>query len=378
MRIAAAFAVFLLALGTAFAQRHKAPIVPNTPEGELLSQIGSETDEAKKLALLEQFAEKFPDHGAVAWVYEQLIAAETKAGAFDKAMAFGEKVLAIDPGDARSAHAALKAAEAKRDAEAIVKWSNRTAEIAEKNVASSRPEGMDEDLWAVELDFSKQVILYTEYSLYAAVLQAPDPQKRIMLAEALDKRNPDSQYAPAVAEQWFVALMQAGRGEDAVALANRMIDKGKGSAEMMLAAAGAMIGKKQSARAIELAAKAREASAAAAKPEGVSGADWQARQAQIAGRASWIAGVAHAAENRWAEADKALREALPAVRGDQNMLAEALFYLGVANYRLGEAGETDRIKDALEYSRQCAAIPGRFQGPANTNIKAIRARYRFQ
>ena len=89
-----------------FAQRHKAPIVPNTPEGELLSQIRSETDDAKKLALLEQFAAQYSDHGAVTWVYEQLIAAETKAGAYDKAFDYGEKLLAIDPGDARSAHAA--------------------------------------------------------------------------------------------------------------------------------------------------------------------------------------------------------------------------------------------------------------------------------
>ncbi len=361
-----------------FAQRHKAPIVPNTPEGELLSQIRSETDDAKKLALLEQFAAQYSDHGAVTWVYEQLIAAETKAGAYDKAFDYGEKLLAIDPGDARSAHAALKAAEAKRDAEAIIKWSNRTAEIAAKNVASSRPENMDEDLWAAELDFSKQVILYTEYSLYAAVLQIPDPQTRIMLAEALDMRNPDSQYAPAVAEQWFVALMQVGRSEDALALANRWVEKGKASAEMMLAVAGAMTGNKQTARAIELAAKAKEAIAASPKPEGVSDADWQARQTRIAGRASWIAGVAHAAENRWAEADKALREALPTIRDDQNVLAEALFYLGVANYRLAEAGETSRVKDALEYSRQCAAIPGRFQEPANTNVKAIRSRFRVQ
>jgi hypothetical protein len=128
---------------------------------------------------------------------------------------------------------------------------------------------------------------------------------------------------------------------------------------------------------VELATKALEMTSAP-KPEGVSDADWQKRQAMLAGRAKWILGVTYAGQNKWALADKSLREALPALEGDNNVLAEALFYLGVANYRLAEAGQTDRAKDALVFSQKCAAIPGRFQGPANTNIKAIRSQYRIK
>ncbi len=378
MRIATAAAVLLLAFGAANAQRHRISINTETPEGQILQQAGSESDEAKKLALLEQFAAQYPKHEAIAWVYEQLIPAETKAGNFDKAMDAGDKLLAIDPGDARSAHAALKAAEAKKDPDAILKWSDTTSAIARKIAAAPKPEDADEDQWKADVDFAKQVDVYTEYSIYAAVLQTADPAKRIMLAEALDKRNPESQYSTQVSEQWFVALLQAGRGEEAVALADRMVAKDKASVEMMLASAGAAIPKKEMDRAIELANKALEMNAASPKPEGVSDADWQKRQAILAGRAKFILGVTYAGQNKWALADKSLREALPSLEGDQNTLAEALFNLGVANYRLGEAGQTDRIKDALTFSQQCAAIPGRFQGPANNNIRAIRSQYRIR
>jgi hypothetical protein len=57
------------------------------------------------------------------------------------------------------------------------------------------------------------------------------------------------------------------------------------------------------------------------------------------------------------------------------MLAEALFYLGLANYRLAEGGQKERAGDAVRFSQQCAAIPGPFQVPARTNLKAIRAKY---
>ncbi len=379
MRVGAGVVILLLAAGAAAAQRHKVSINTETPEGQILQQIGSETDAAKKLALMEQFAAQHPKHEAIAWVLEQLIPAETKAGNFDKAMDAGEKLLAVDPEDARSAHETLKAAEAKKDPDAILKWSNATSAVARKIAASPKPQDEDDvETWKSDVDFAKQLDIYTEYSLYAAVLQSPDPQKRIMLAEALEKRNPDSQYFDQVAEQWFVALLQAQRGEEAVALADRMIAKGKGSVEMVLAAAGSALGKKQFDGAIELSNKALEKNAAAPKPEGVSDADWQNRKSMLAGRAKWIIGLAYAGQSKWALADKTLREAVPAVQSDKDMLAEALFNLGVANYRLGEAGDTDRIKDALAFSQQCAAIPGRFQGPANTNIKAIRSRYRIK
>jgi hypothetical protein len=147
---------------------------------------------------------------------------------------------------------------------------------------------------------------------------------------------------------------------------------------MLLGMASGYITKKQPDKTLEFAEKAAAAAAARPKPEGVSDADWQARQSVLVGRAKWISGVTYAGQSKWALADTALRAALPSVQNDKNILAEALFYLGLANYRLGEAGDTERIKDALKFNTQCAAIPGRFQGPANTNIKAIRSQYRVK
>ena len=65
-----------------------------------VEQIGTESDEAKKLALLEDFAAKYPKHEGVSWVYEQLVAAYDKTSQPDKLLATGEKLLALRRGSA--------------------------------------------------------------------------------------------------------------------------------------------------------------------------------------------------------------------------------------------------------------------------------------
>src|SRR3990172_2273975 len=103
------------------AQRHKLTINAETPEGQLLQQIGLESDVPKKLALMEQFGAQFPKHEAAAWVYAQMVPAYSEAQQYDKAMDAGDKLLALDPEDVEIAHACLKAAEAKKDPDAVKK-----------------------------------------------------------------------------------------------------------------------------------------------------------------------------------------------------------------------------------------------------------------
>jgi hypothetical protein len=146
---------------------------------------------------------------------------------------------------------------------------------------------------------------------------------------------------------------------------------------MMLAVASSYMGK-QNDKVLETSAKAIEVMNARAKPEGMSDADWQTRKTQVIGRAQWMQGVAHASANKWAAADQALRAALPGIANSPEMKAEALFYLGLANYRLAEAGNTERARDALRFSQECAAIAGRFQAPARQNVKAIQSQYRIR
>ena len=64
---------------------------------------------------------------------------------------------------------------------------------------------------ARKLGNRRQLDTYTEYSLFSAALKSQDPRKRIELADALDARNPKSQYLPMLAEIRFNPYQSVGR-----------------------------------------------------------------------------------------------------------------------------------------------------------------------
>ncbi|HOL73851.1 MAG TPA: hypothetical protein PKW45_20570, partial [Bryobacteraceae bacterium] len=239
MRPLVAIASLLLAVWTANAQRHAITINTETPEGALLQQIGQESDQTKKIALLEQFASQYPKHEGTPWVYEMLMEAYTTAGQPDNAIAAGEKLLALKPDDAQTAHACLKTAlEIKRDPDLVLKWAPITSDVARKIAQTPKPSDEDEvEDWQHEVDYAKQLDIYTEYSLYAMALQTPDPQKKIALGDLLEQRNPESQYIPMVAEHRFMAYIQTGDNAKAVALAEKTLERDQTNAEMLLAVA---------------------------------------------------------------------------------------------------------------------------------------------
>lgn len=380
MKTIAAVAALCLAVGTASAQRHRIGIGADTPEGALLQQIEQETDEAKKIALLEQFAEKYPKHEGAAWVYEMEIESYAKANQPDKVIAAGEKLIALDPEEVYAGHACLKAAaETKADPELTLQWAPRVSEMARKVAATPKPqEERMHEYWKARVDYAQQLDVYTEYTFYAMALRARDPKTRIALGETLMERSPESQYVAQIAQPLALAYIQSGENAKAVALTEKALAKDPNNAEMLLAAATSYNATKQPDKAIAAAAKAAEAVEKQAKPEGVAEADWQARKATVTTQAKFLLGVTYAAQEKWTQCDQALRAALPGLAGSPDQNSEALFYLGLANYRLAAQGGAALAKEALKFSEQCAALPGRYQSAARTNARAIRQQYKLR
>src|SRR6266567_3250768 len=123
MRLSGIALFLTIAAATASAQRFSiGEIDAEKPAGQLLQLIGQEPDEAKKVALMEQFVAKFPGDKALGAVYEQMQAAYIKANQPDKVMETTEKLLALDPTYDVAGHQGLQAAQAKKDPDLIKKW----------------------------------------------------------------------------------------------------------------------------------------------------------------------------------------------------------------------------------------------------------------
>lgn len=378
-----AIALLLLTL-SAFpltAQRHKLTVNAETPEGALLQMIGQEAEGSpRRTAMLEGFVEKHGKHESAAWALQQLQGAYMKANDFDKAVSVGEKLLAIDPMDVETSQGNLKAAEGKKDAGLVLKWATNTSDIARKVVASPQPKGEDEvEEWKRLVDYSKQVDIYTEYSLYATGLQSTNPKVRLQLFKALESRSPDSQYIKETKPLLFMALQQTGDNAGALAMGEKILSTDQTNDDILLFAASQYFdGMKDKVKAVQYAQKLVEVLPTKVKPAGVSDADWQKNVNLKSGIGYWMMGLVAATDNKWQETDKLLRQALPNVQTNNEMKAETLFYLGLANFKMGEP-KADKVKiaDAYRFSQQSAAIPGKYQAPASANVKAMKMKYKL-
>ncbi|HEV3199587.1 MAG TPA: hypothetical protein VGZ73_16905 [Bryobacteraceae bacterium] len=363
----------------AFGQRHKLEEVDSEkPEGKLLQQLMQENDPGKKTALMEQFATQFPKLETSAWVLEQLQAAYVKAGDADKIIAAGEKLLAIDPDDPEAALQCLKAAETKKDAELIKKWSATTSANARKMANTPKPADADAESWKSQMDYAKQVDTYSEYALFSTAVQARDPKVVIDLAETLNQRNPKSEYTARTQQALFAAYQQAGANDKALALAERTLATDQSNENMLLAVTDSYLQSKKDPEKIHAySTKIVEVMGSKPKPEGFSDADWMAHKNQVTGLAHYLNGKQYAAENKHAQVDQEMKKALPLVESSPALAGikpELLFLLAFSDYKLASANP-EMAQSAANYFRACAALKSGYQTQAAANLKRIQTEY---
>lgn len=364
--------VFLSFMAASYsAQGQGIMINPATPEGRLLQQVKDESDDAKKLALMEQFLAQYPKHEGTRWVYSQLVAAHARLGEFDKAFAVADKELAQSPFDMETAYAAVKAAEAKKDADAVRKWAVQCSDLARKAVQAPKSEDEDDDAFKQRVDAAKRVDTYTEYALFATAVQVPEPAKKAELLKTLEERSPESTYVSQGYGLHFQALVQSGDLPGAVALAERLIPKNQANEEMVATAGDYLLRQNQDPqKVLDYSAKLIAMVNGRTKPEAASDADWQKWKTHFLGWGQWMTGVTYCVQGKFADSNKVLREALPLLEGNDEYKASALFNLGVANSQLRN------VADAGKFFGECTAMTSPYKAMCADNLKKIRSAYR--
>lgn len=368
-------ALSLAAQALSAQERYKFQLDAGTPEGSLLQMAGQAEDDAKKLALYEEFLQKYPAHAGATYAYAHAQPLMLKAGQLDKVMAAADAILKVDPYDAPSAYNGLQAAEQKKDVEAIKTWSARTVEAARKVQGLKKPDDEEAvEVWKREVDYANQVITRCEYSLYATALASTDPKMVIDLGNALVERHPESQYIPQIASKYIASLQQTGQKEQAGAFAEKVIEKDKSNPELLLVAADSYLqSKKNPEKVIEYSQALVTAAQGQAMPAGVDAAAWKKRQDTFIGLGHWMTGMTYASQNKWADTDKSFRESLPFIAGNNDLLAPAYFYLGLANYNMSRSPKPNpKLRaEAKRFNELCSAIRSPYQQRAIQNLNAI-------
>jgi tetratricopeptide (TPR) repeat protein len=278
------------------------------------------------------------------------------------------------PGDLEDAYKNLKEAEAKKDPAQVKKLAGETCALARRDASLPAPVDDDEkEEWKNHVAYARDVETYTEYALFVAAIQAPPAAAADLLA-ALEQQNPKSKYLEDAYGRYFLALNQMGEASKIPAVAETALANFPDNEDLLLVLADSAMSNRQSDRALDYAGRLVAVLNNHAKPEGMSDSDWEAKRSAALGRGYWISGMVRSERSQFFEADRDLRAALPLIKGNDAMLAPALFSLGVANYQLGKTAKNKaQVLEGAKFSEQAAAIKSPLAAQASTNARAMRA-----
>ncbi len=273
-----------------------------------------------------------------------------------------------------ASYQSLKDAKAKGDAAEVKKFACETSALARKAAAEPAPEDADEkEAWTKRVEYAKGVDLQTEYALYELAVKSP-PATMVDLLATLETQNPKCKYLDQAYASYLYALSQSGGTAKITAVAEKALTNFPENTDLLLVMVNSTFAAKQSDRAQGYSNRLVASWARKTKPEGVSEGDFERQKAASLGRGFWVSGMVSGEKNQYAAADKSLRAALPYIKGNNAMVAPALFYLGTANYNLGKmTNNKAKILEAAKFSDDCAALPSELAQQAWKNSTIMKA-----
>jgi hypothetical protein len=380
MKISVPALAFLLAVGALGADRHKADVDPESQDGILLQRIQQEPTQPRKLALLEKYVAEYPQTTSIAWVYEQLLPIYVDAMQWDKVLAAAEGLLAVDPNDLDSAHDALKAAEAQNNPDLMEKYAELAWDLATRTLQTPKPpDPLDLPDWNKQMDFARENLSYSEYTLAHMAQTQTDDAKREELTLALQQRNPQSQFLAITKKPTVIDLASLNPAK-ALQLAEEGLVENPDNIDFLMTVADHDMGlEKNLPQVLSYSLRIIELAQGKPQPTDITPAEWEKKRAKFLGWANWMAGVVYGKQARYGLSDKYLRAALAYIQENARLTAAAYFYLGYDNYALaGELADKGRAVEAVKFSKMCVEMDSPFRSLALKNLEALRNEYNLE
>jgi hypothetical protein len=273
-------------------------------------------------------------------------------------------------GDLDKSYASLKQAEANKDAAQVKKLAVETMALAKQSEAAAGEETGSASKQQVE--YARSIELHCEYAVFVAAMQSP-PAVMVDLVSTLQGMNPKSRYLDEAYGPYLVALTKTGASAKVPEVASKGLANFPDNEDLLLVMANQSLTANQTDRALTYASRLVAVLGRHPRPEGMPAAEWDRKCSEALARGNWIVGVISGAKEKYVDADKHLRAALPMIKDDPAMNGPALFYLGVANYQLGKMTlNKARVLEGANFSQQAAAVPGPLAQQAWRNAQIMK------
>ncbi|MCC6369073.1 MAG: tetratricopeptide repeat protein [Bryobacterales bacterium] len=356
----------VLAVPPCVAQRYKLEFTFGSPEGEQLELIEHQIDSSRKIQQILRFLEQFPKDKSASYLYEWLQVYYSRSNETDKALLYGEKLLALHPEDFDALYRADQAAGKQGDAAAAAKWHDRLLALCEQIAGKPAPDGEDPKAWAQTQDLVKGLLAQREYDQFTQAIQADAKVKTVLLEKFL-KNYPNSPYTDQAWPHLMNAYRTIGDAAKALAAAERMLARHPDDLDALLLSGQIEMERRTNlGKVIATGNRILQTVSSRAQPNGVAAKEWEKRKAYYLGSAYLMVGNAYVNLNNFEQADRALRQSLPYMKDRGQVEAAVLFYLGWANYHM------ERYAAAADFFRQCTGIAGPYSEQASRNLNSLR------
>jgi hypothetical protein len=355
------------------AQLDKILIPAGTPEDQALQAITNETDADKKLAMYQDFVQKFSGNpAAVAYGNWQISQYYQTANDLPKALEYGDKALAGSPRNLDILVSQTNLAQQMKNNAKAMDYAVRGGEAYNGIDKQPKPEGLSDQDFAVRVDEEKAAgknsYEFLEAAAYNAIADVADGKTRMAYIERFTPAFPKSRFEEAITSYAMVALSDLKDMGRLASYGEKTLASNPNSLPTLIMLASAYVDDAKpgsAAKAITYAEKAIEV----AKPDAP---DADRSRKLSAGVAHSILGRVSAKQDKMAAAIPELKTASGLLKGlDDQQYAIASYYLGFAYAKL------NKLTEAREVLTESSKIAGPVQPMTQdllTKVNAARAK----
>jgi tetratricopeptide (TPR) repeat protein len=369
------FLSFAVSIPQVCAQVDRITIPAGTDEDHALQAITSEQDPQKKLAMYEDFVQKFSSNpAAVAYGNWQLAQAYQASGDLQKALDYGDKALVGSPRNLDILVSQTSVAQQAKNYSKLMDYAAKGGEVCLSIAKQPKPEGMSDEDFARTVNDEKASAQnscdFLESSGYALITTETDPKSRMGDIEKFTAAFPDSKFQEQVSNYAMYTLGPDQLNDKArlVSFGEKVLASNPNSLAALLLLAnfyGDDTKPGSAAKAITYSQKAIEVAKADAP-------DADKSRKISAGVAHNTIGWAYLKQEKTAGAITELKAAAALLKGqDDQQYARALYGLGFAY------GKLNKLTEAREVLTEAVKIPGPLQAMSQdllTKVNSARAK----
>lgn len=366
--------LFTLALSgsQASAQMDRIVIAAGTDEDHALQAITNEQDNTKKLAMYEDFVQKFSSNPqAVAYGNWQLAQAYQASGDLEKSLVYGDKALAGSPRNLDILVSQTSTATQAKNNTKVIEYSAKGGDVCHSIAKQAKPDGMSDEDFARKVTDDKNAAQssceFLETSGFNVIAAETDPKARMSAIEKFTAGFPDSKFGEQVSNYAMYTLGPGQLNDQArlVSFGEKMLSTNPDSLPALLLLSSYYGDSGNAAKAVTYAQKAIEIS----KPDAP---DADKAHKLSGGVAHNTIGWAYLKQDKSTSAVPELKAAAALLKGqDEQQYARALYGLGFAY------GKLNKLTEAREVLTEAVKIQGPLQSMSQdllTKVNAARAK----